>query len=407
VAAAQSHVCPPTKSAGYDVAVVGGGAIGLACAWRATARGLRTVVLDSGDPGAWQVAAGMLAPVAEAEFGEHALLELGLRSARAFEGFCAELQAASGRDPGLRRTGTLVVARDADEAEALERLVGFRRSLGLDVQRLRPSQARRAEPALAPTVRLALDVAGDHSIDPRRLVAALAEAVERSGAQLRTRTRVAGLRVEGGGRVTGVEPEDGSFVGGGRVTGVELADGAFVAASSVVVAAGVRTASLAGLPDAARVPVRPVKGQVLRLRDPRGPGLVERTIRGEQAYLVPRGDGRYVLGATMEERGWDTAPTAGGVHDLIRDMSEIVPGVLELEIEEIEAGLRPATPDNLPAIGRGALEGLVWAAGHHRNGILLTPVTAELVAGALAGEPLPAWAASADPLRFARAGVPA
>ena len=130
-----------------------------------------------------------------------------------------------------------------------------------------------------------------------------------------------------------------------------------------------------------------------------------RTIRGEQAYLVPRGDGRYVLGATMEERGWDTAATAGGVYELIRDMSEVVPGVLELEIEELQAGLRPATPDNLPAIGRGALEGLVWAAGHHRNGILLTPVTAELVAGALAGEPLPDWARAADPARFA--GVPA
>jgi glycine oxidase len=153
------------------------------------------------------------------------------------------------------------------------------------------------------------------------------------------------------------------------------------------------------------VPVRPVKGQVMRLRDPRGPGLVTRVIRGEQAYLVPRGDGRYVLGATMEERGWDTAATAGGVYELIRDMSEVVPGVLELEIEELKAGLRPATPDNLPAIGRGALEGLVWAVGHHRNGILLTPVTAELVAGALAGEEPPEWARPADPARFA--GVPA
>jgi glycine oxidase len=361
---------------------VGGGPIGLACAWRATRRGLRTVVLDASEPGAWHVAAGMLAPVAEAEFGERALLELGLRSAALFPSFCAELADATGHDPGLRRSGTLVVARDADEAEALDRLIAFRESLGLDVRRLRPSQARRAEPALAPTVRLALDIAGDHSIDPRRLVAALREAVEvRPG-------RVAGLRVEHG-----------------RVTGAELADGTLLEAGAVVVAAGVHAGGLAGLPDDARVPVRPVKGQVLRLRDPRGPGLVTRTIRGEQAYLVPRGDGRYVLGATMEERGWDTAATAGGVYELIRDMSEVVPGVLELDIEELQAGLRPATPDNLPAIGRGALEGLVWAAGHHRNGILLAPVTAELVAGALAGEPLPEWARAADPARFA--GVPA
>jgi glycine oxidase len=366
----------------YDVLVVGGGPIGLACAWRASRRGLRALVLDAGEPGAWHVAAGMLAPVAEAEFGERALLELGLRSAAMFEAFCAELAEATGHHPGLRRSGTLVVARDADEAEALDRLIAFRSSLGLEVERLRPSQARRVEPALAPTVRLALDVAGDHSIDPRRLVAALREAVE-----LR-RARVTALRTDGG-----------------RVSGVELEDGSTVEAGAVVVAAGVHAGSLGGLPEEARVPVRPVKGQVLRLRDPRGPGLVERVIRGEQAYLVPRGDGRYVLGATMEERGWDTAATAGGVYELIRDMSELVPGVLELEIEELQAGLRPATPDNLPAIGRGALEGLVWAAGHHRNGILLTPVTAELVAGALAGEPPADWAAPADPGRFA--GVPA
>jgi glycine oxidase len=378
VAAAQSQ--------SHDVAVVGGGAIGLACAWAAARRGLRTVVLDSGDPGAWQVAAGMLAPVAEVDFGERAQLELGLQSARRFEAFCAGLAEASGRDPGHRATGTLVVARDADEAQALERLLAFRRSLGLEVERLRPSQARRLEPALAPTVRLALDVAGDHAVDPRRLVAALAEAVERAGAEIRSRTRVAGVRVTGE-----------------RVTGVTLERGEVVSAGHVVLAAGAGVARLDGLAGEHRVPIRPVKGQVLRLRDPRGPGLVERTIRGEQAYLVARGDGRYVLGATMEERGWDTAPTAGGVYELIRDMSEIVPGVLELEIAELEAGLRPATPDNLPAIGRGRLDGLVWAAGHFRNGILLAPVTAELVAAAVCGEALPSWAAAADPARFARA----
>jgi glycine oxidase len=381
VASAQEHPAGFVGGHRLDVVVVGGGPIGLACAWRAARRGLRSAVIDDGEPGAWHVAAGMLAPVAEAEFGERELLELGLRSARLFEDFCAELAEATGSDPGLRASGTLVVARDADEAEALDRLIAFRETLGLQVERLRPSQARRAEPALAPTVRLALDIAGDHSIDPRRLVAALRRAVE-----LR-RGRAARLRVE----------DD-------RVTGVELEDGSTVAAGAVVVAAGVHAARL-GMPEHARVPVRPVKGQVLRLRDPRGSGLVTRVIRGEQAYLVPRGDGRYVLGATMEERGWDTAATAGGVYELIRDMSEVVPGVLELEIDELEAGLRPATPDNLPAIGRGALEGLVWAVGHHRNGILLTPVTAELVAGALAGDESPEWARPADPARFA--GVPA
>src|SRR5215211_6059184 len=217
----------PSQYEHHDVAVVGGGVIGLAVAWRAAQRGLRTVVLDAGEPGAWQHAAGMLAPVTEAEFGEDALLALGLRAAEGFPRFCAELADASGRDPGLRPTGTLVVARDRDEADELERLLEYRRSLGLEVERLRPSQARRAEPALAPTVRLALDVPGDAAVDPRRLVAALADACERAGVELR-RERVA------------------------------PADVARLPAERVVVAAGAWSGELGALP------VRPVKGQIMR-----------------------------------------------------------------------------------------------------------------------------------------------
>src|SRR5215218_10623065 len=187
-------VAVPSQSEHHDVAVVGGGVIGLAVAWRAARRGLRTLVLDAGEDGAWQYAAGMLAPVTEAEFGEQALLALGLRAAAGFPAFCAELAEASGRDPGLRRSGTLAVARDADEAAELDRLFAFRRELGLEVERLRPSQARRAEPALAPTARLALDVPGDAAVDPRALVPALAAAVERAGGEVRR------------ARVTAVEP---------------------------------------------------------------------------------------------------------------------------------------------------------------------------------------------------------
>jgi glycine oxidase len=371
-----------------EVAVVGGGPIGLASAWRAAQRGLRVTVLDAGEPGAWHVAAGMLAPVAEAQFGEDALLELNLRAAAGFPAFCAELAEASGLDPQLRRSGTLVVARDRDEAEELDRLHAYRERLGLGAERLLPSHARRAEPALAPSVRLALDIPGDHSVDPRRLVAALAEAVGRTGGEVRAHARASAVLTDGD-----------------AVTGVQLDDGSMVRAGAVLLAAGAQVARLAGLPPAAVVPVRPVKGQVVRLRDRHGPGLVERTVRTPDAYLVPRSDGRYVLGATMEERGWDTAPTAGGMFELLRDISEVVPGVLELEVEELLAGLRPATPDNLPVVGPGALDGLFWAAGHYRNGILLAGISGELAAGALCGEPLPGWAAAVDPRRFAR--VPA
>ena len=368
-----------------DVAVVGGGPIGLASAWRAAQRGLSVCVLDAGAPGAWSAAAGMLAPVAEAQFGEDALLELSLRAAAGFPELCAELEEASGRDPGLTTTGTLVVARDRDEAEALDRLLAYRRRLGLGVERLLPTAARRAEPALAPTVRLALDVAGDHSVDPRSLVPALAAAVRGAGGVVRARARVIALLLDGE-----------------RVTGVRLEDGGELAAGAVLVAAGAHSALLEGLPPDAAVPLRPVKGQVLRLRDPHGPGLVGRTIRTGDAYIVPRADGRYVLGATMEERGFDTSPTAGGVFELLRDVSEVLPGVLELELEELLAGLRPTTPDNVPAIGAGALEGLFWAVGHHRGGILLSGLTGELAAAALCGGELPPWAAAADPRRFER-----
>ena len=353
-----------------DVVVVGGGIIGLAVAAHARARGMSVTVVDAGEPGAWQYAAGMLAPVTEAEFGEEVLLRLGLESAALYPDFAAALGGC-----GYRDAGTLLVARDRDEAEAIDRLHAFRTRLGLPAERLLPTAARRAEPALAPTVRPALHVAGDRAGAPRQVVAALARDV--------VRARVTALRVQGE-----------------RVEGVELSDGRVLRAGQVVLAAGAWSDAIA-MPDAARVPVRPVKGQVLRLRDPHGPGLVERSIRTPQAYLVPRADGGYVLGATMEERGWDTAPTAGAMLELLRDLSEVVPGVLELEVEGIGAGLRPATPDNLPALGRGALDGLVWATGHFRNGVLLAPITGQLVAAVLAGEELPEWAAACDARRFA------
>jgi glycine oxidase len=350
-----------------DLAILGGGIVGLSVAWRARARGMSVVVIERGrlGGGATHVAAGMLAPVAEVEFGEagRRVLELGLRSARMWPDFAAELERDSGVDVGLRRTGTLVVARDEDEARELERQLAFRESLGLRATRLRASEAREREPALAATVRLALEAPDDHSVDPRRVVAALRQACERTGVRLRE--HVSALDI-------GLDSSET------RVTGV-----GDVEAGSVVVAAGAWSGKVAGLPMGVGVQVRPVKGQIMRLRDPQGPGLLERVVRFDGGYLVPRGDGRYVLGATVEERGFEIQPTVGGVYGLLRDAHELVPGVSELQIEELNVGFRPGTPDNVPVVGPGKLDGLVWATGHHRNGILLAPLTADTVVEAL------------------------
>jgi glycine oxidase len=383
----------PSGSQRVDVAVVGGGVIGLAVGWRAQARGLSVVVLerDRAGAGTSHVAAGMLAPIAEVTPGEEPLLELGLRSVHSYPAFLDELAEAAGVDGiGYTPCGTLLVARDGDEAEALERELALRIRLGLAVERLRPSEARRREPALAPALRLALDVPDDHAIDPRALTAALAAAVLRAGGEVREGVSVSGVELEGD-----------------TVRGVRLQDGSVVAAGQVVIAAGVWSTQLEGLPDGARVPVRPVKGQIMRLHDPAGPGLLTRVIRMGPSYVVPRGDGRYVIGATSEERGFDTTVTAGAAFELLRDASELLPGVWEWVLDEFQAGLRPGTPDNLPVIGPGSLAGLHWAVGHRRNGVLLTPVTAELVAAALAGEPADARAAPFAARRFAPAGSPA
>jgi glycine oxidase len=374
-----------TSTDTFDVLVAGGGVAGLVAAWRAAQAGRSVCLVDRGElgAGASYVAAGMLAPVTEADPREPALLELGLEAARRWPGFAAELEALTGEDVALRRTGSLVVARDRDEAEALDRVRAVAGRLGVEMERLLPSAARRLEPALAPTVRLALHAPEDHSVDPRLVTAALAEAARREGAVLRPGEEVAEV-----------------LAGDQRVTGLRLTSGEHLTATDTVVAAGAWAGDLPGLPAPARVPLRPVKGQLLRLRDPDGPGLLDRTVRFEGGYLVPRTDGRYVLGATQEERGFDTTITAGGLYELLRDASELVPGVLELVVEETIAALRPATPDNAPVLGRPeGVDGLIWAGGHHRNGILLAPVTGDAVLRALDGEPAtPAFA----PARFAR-----
>jgi glycine oxidase len=367
-----------------DVAVAGGGLIGLSIAWRAARRGLSvTVVDDAPGTGASAAAAGMLAPVTEAGYREEPLLRLGLASLERWPAFAAELEAAAGRPVGLRTVGTLVVGFDDDDVRALDALHAFQLELGLAAERLTPRNARHREPSLTPRVRGGLLVGGDHSVDGRAVHTALLAAAEATGVAL-VRDRVSELVVDGG-----------------RAAGLRLTGGRTVAAGSVVLALGARSGQLPGVPP---LPVRPVKGQILRLAGADGllDGTVRALVRGRQVYLVPYGGDRLVVGATTEDRGFDPTVTAGGVHDLLHDAIDVVPGTSELELVETLARWRPGTPDNAPLLGPSSLPGLVLATGHHRNGVLLTPVTAEATAELLAGGALPGVAVPFSADRFRR-----
>ncbi|WP_186832338.1 glycine oxidase ThiO [Micromonospora endolithica] len=330
-----------------DVAVVGAGPVGLAIAWRCAARGLRVVVHDPapGSGASW-VAAGMLAPVAEAYFGEHELTGLLTASAARWPAFAAELTEATGADLGYRTDGTLLVGLTADDLAEARRLWAYQQGLGLPVTPLRPSELRDREPALATRVRGGAFAPTDHQVDPRRLVAALRTAAVRAGATL------APSAVD-------------------RLSDLD--------AGVTVVAAGCGAAALAGLP------VRPVKGQVVRLRAPGGvaPGfrhVIRGYADGEHVYLVPRVDGEVVVGATVEERT-DTTVTAEAVLRLLRAAVDLLPELAGYDLVETVAGLRPGTPDNAPILGPlPGRPGVLAATGHHRHGIVLTPVTADLIA---------------------------
>jgi glycine oxidase len=379
-----------------DVVVIGAGAIGLASAWRLAQRGAAVTVVDpSPGAGASTVAAGMLAPVTEARVGDEHLLALDMASWGRWPAFAAEVESASGREVGYRADGTLVAAVDADDRAALDELVARQRSLGLEVSSMRGREARALEPALAPGVRAAALAAGERSVDPEALHAALLAATEAVGVTLR-QARVARV----------LTAPAGGDSGGLRVRGVQLDDGGEVPAPCVVLAAGCWSGGVEGLPAGAVPPVRPVKGQILTLRQPSGDPLVGRTVRGIvhgfSVYLVPRADGRLVCGATVEERGWDLTVTAGGAYELLREVLALVPGLDDAELAAVRSGLRPGSPDDLPMIGPASVGGLVVATGHYRNGILLAPVTADAVAATVAGEAPPPEVAPCDPTRFAR-----
>lgn len=371
-----------SEKRGFDVVVVGGGVIGLACAWRLAQGGAEVAVLERGEPGAGatRVAAGMLAPVGELTFGEPELLELTLAAARMYPEFVAELEEATGQSTGYERLGALHVALDRDEAAQLRRVHDLQRSLDLEAEWLSTRQCRELEPGLAPSFHGGVLAAGEAAIDPRALTRALVAACEEEGVEVHA----------------GTEVVDGSFESE-RLVGVRTARrrsdtqevpdhrlGEEIRAETVLLASGAWSGSMAWLPPEVRPAVRPVKGQVIELRARGEEPPTRHILASERVYLVPRADGRLVVGATVEEMGFDTTVTAGGVHELLREAYRLLPDVAEMELVGATAGLRPGTSDNLPLVGAGAIDGLVLATGHFRNGILMAPLAAQAVAELLA-----------------------
>ncbi len=359
-----------TEKRSFDVAIVGGGVIGLSCAWRLARGGAKVAVVERDQPGggATRVAAGMLAPVGELAFGEPELLELTLEAARLYPEFVAELEAASGESTGYERLGALHVALDRDEAAQLRRVHDLQRSLALEAEWLPPRKCRELEPGLTPSFHGGVFAAGEAAVDPRALMRALLKAAGVEGVEV----------------MTGVEIVEG-VLEGGRLEGLRARDRE-LRAGAVVLASGAWSGAAEWLPEHARPPVRPVKGQLLELRRRDRERPTRHILASERVYLVPRDDGRLIVGATVEEMGFDTAVTAGGVHELLREAYRLLPDVAELELLDASAGLRPGTPNNLPLVGPGAIEGLVLATGHFRNGILLAPLAARTVADLLVAE---------------------
>jgi glycine oxidase len=378
---------PSAVPSAVDVAIVGAGVCGLAVGWRLAGCGLKVAVFerDRAGAGASHAATGMLAAAAEVEPGEDDLLPLLLESQRLWPAFRDEVEAASGLSVDYREDGVLVVALGREEVDRLRFRYDLQQRLGLVTEWLGSGEARRREPGLRASVSAAIFCPGDHQVEARLLVAALAKAYLAAG----------GVLIEDC-------PVEGLETAGGRVAGVVTGQGSCRAAT-VVLAAGAWSAELPGLPAEAVLPVRPLKGQSLALRMPTGAPMVSRMVWTEQIYLAPKSDGRLIVGATVEERGFDASLTAGGVYALLDGARRALPGIEELAIDEIWCGFRPSSRDDAPILGETALPGLLAATGHHRNGILLAPVTAQAIADLVQGGAMRGAAARFTAARFVRA----
>jgi glycine oxidase len=382
----ESVITAPTVSSHKPkTIVIGAGVIGLGIAWRLAQAGCTVSVYDRGEAGhgaSW-AAAGMLAAAVETEPGEEPLLPLALESQRLWPEFARELEAASGISPEYRDDGTLVVALNRDDAETLRHSYEFQRGLGLELEWLNAAEARRLEPHLKPGIAAAVLSRRDHQVENRNLGRALAVAARGAGVVVHEHCAVREVLVTGN-RAAGIITEQGE----------EPAD-------VVVLAAGAWSREIGGIPPTHRPPVRPIKGQMMALQmDPAAP-LVRHVIWAPRAYIVPRNDGRLIIGATVEERGFDASLTAGGLFALIEGAWRAIPTIEELPIAETWVGFRPGSRDDAPMLGPSGVDGLVIATGHHRNGILLTPVSADVVSRYILTARLPDIALPFSPERFA------
>ncbi len=359
-----------------NISIIGGGVIGLGIGWQLAKAGDSVTIYErdqAGRAASW-AAAGMLAPLAEAHTEEPELLNLGCESLSLYSQWVETLEMDAGMCIGYRVEGTLIVGLETDDTDQLRHLYEAQQHLGLDVCWLSGREAREIEPALSPRVTAAIHCATDYQVDNRLMVEALQRAYQASGGVLHENCPIERIVTENG-----------------VATGVQMQDGLHEA-DVVVLSAGCWSAQIDGLPDAIMPPVRPVKGQMLALQMEEGINIkaVIRTVRARyptSVYLVPRSDGRLIVGATSEEMGFDTRLTVGGIFELLRGAWEVVPGVYELPVLETWAGLRPGSRDNAPILGKTPIENLIYATGHYRNGILLTPITAyEITKLILTGE---------------------
>jgi len=339
--------------------VIGGGIIGLSVGWQLLRRGVPTVLFErekTGRAASW-AAAGMLAPHSEVGFEEEEFLRLGIESLNEFPRFLGELAEDAGRRVALDERGTMIVGFHRDDTERIRRLYEFRNQLGLPVKWLPGTAGREIEPLLSPKITAAIWLPDDCQINNHDLLDTLKDAFVARGGVLAEKTPVRSVVIENG-RARAVRTDERE-----------------IAASSVIVAAGCWSGLIEGIPESLKPPVRPVKGQIVSLRMNDEFNFAH-VVRAPDAYLLPKSDGRLLVGATQEEMGFDLTPTAGPVMRLLERGWEAIPSIYDLPIDSIDVGLRPGSRDNEPLIGPTEISDLYYATGHHRHGILLAPVTA-------------------------------